>query len=118
MIKQIEVPLFGWELFFCNTRNETLAFLSIHGDTETTVANDSGLSHRIVDNDGTAWRIMAVFENDPAIIAHEAVHTAWGMLNRAGISVTFSNDESLAYLAGWLAREFTLFMGHGDTNEA
>jgi hypothetical protein len=118
MLKRFEIPLYAWEVFFCNTKSETTAFLVSHGDMETTIANDRGISVRVTDSGGEGWRIMAVFEENIAVIAHEAVHTAWGMLNRAGIPVTFANDESLAYLTGWLVREFIRFTHGGETDEA
>ncbi|QXO09637.1 hypothetical protein pEaSNUABM11_00213 [Erwinia phage pEa_SNUABM_11] len=62
---------------------------------------------------GSAY-IGVVFESieaiDAELIAHEAVHAAWRCLQWVGITVDVDNQEALAYLVGWIAKEITTFV--------
>lgn len=49
-------------------------------------------------------------------LTHECLHCAWHILNDVGVTVTWDNHESLAYLAGWLADEVHKFYMKGNVN--
>jgi len=43
-------------------------------------------------------------------LAHECVHAAWGVLELVGVKSDVGNQEPLAYLTGWIARQVNNFM--------
>jgi hypothetical protein len=53
------------------------------------VSNDAGI-------------IVWVESGDVNTVAHEATHAAWRILQYAGVPVSCANEESLAYLVGYL----------------
>lgn len=44
-------------------------------------------------------------KNLKGTVAHEAVHTAHGILERAGVVASHINDEAMAYLVTWLVNQ-------------
>jgi len=43
-------------------------------------------------------------------LAHECVHAAWRVLELVGVKSDVDNQEPLAYLTGWIARQVNNFM--------
>lgn len=67
--------------------------------------------------DGVAGRANSVYfiainkdDATPAIVAHEALHCAWMMLEAVGVECTEQNHEALAYLVGWLVDRWNRVM--------
>jgi hypothetical protein len=50
---------------------------------------------------------IAVFNGEPGTLSHEAVHAANYMLDRAGVKISFENDEAQAYLVGHIVDQCT-----------
>lgn len=44
------------------------------------------------------------------VIAHEAVHAAWAILDSAGVKVTADNHEALAYMVTWIVKTWNRAM--------
>jgi hypothetical protein len=58
-----------------------------------------------VSDDG-AFRVW-VQTDDPSTVSHEATHLSWSIMRAAGVPVCYSNEESQAYLIGYLSEEIT-----------
>lgn len=45
------------------------------------------------------------FAEDDITMVHESIHTAWHILDHAGIELTVDNHEALAYTVEWIVNE-------------
>lgn len=108
MLIEKKVPLYGWEFAMSDSREDSKAYLESHDCIDSSVMDQSieGIAIRVYDASGESWRLMGVFNHDIGTVAHEALHTAYGMCSKAGLKVSQGNDETLAYMVGWLVSEF------------
>jgi len=73
-----------------------------------------GCSDRLHDYQGFTWIpgdgykifVWLAEDADTAVVSHELVHVAVEVLRGSGVPLTYSNDESLAYLQAHLLADF------------
>tara|TARA_R110000772_G_scaffold71363_5_gene156514 strand:- start:4096 stop:4503 length:408 start_codon:yes stop_codon:yes gene_type:complete len=58
-------------------------------------------------NDMTGQSIFLLMAPNIPTLCHEAIHAAWGILDKAGVKCEVENHEQLAYLAGHIVEVFT-----------
>ena len=49
--------------------------------------------------------VVYIREPSPSLVMHEAIHSAWDVLNHVGIRVDHDNHEALTYLAEYIFTE-------------
>lgn len=54
---------------------------------------------------------LALNERKMDILAHEAIHSSWDILDNAGVKVTYKNHEMLSYLSQFIFREYCQAFG-------
>lgn len=61
------------------------------------------------DTRNNEWGVYCLLPPDaaPSTVAHEALHLLTYLMKRKGLRYDADNDESLAYLMGWLVQEIT-----------
>lgn len=102
--KQFTAQPYGWKVYFFTDESKWARFTSrasgaLLDKQEETAAEADGLTMLGVD----AQHIyLAVFNGEPGTLAHEAVHAANYMLDRAGVKMSYENDEAQAYLVGYI----------------
>ena len=117
-MKKLKLPIFGFPLYMSNDQVELQSLVkkklmdNVQSEELQNAIDDSrGITIKMTTPDGSFYRIMAVFDGDISIVAHEAVHTAYSILECADIKTDKDNDEMLAYLTGWLTKEFVKHFG-------
>lgn len=96
-IVEYSVPLYGVNLVIA-TDIEEASRLGVDIDP------NHGASVCIMTTTAGTSEVLAIFRPDhmsPQVIAHEATHAAWRILDLVGITVDSDNHEALAYLVGW-----------------
>lgn len=105
-MKTTRVPLYGFKLHLSIDMTEASAFIKAHSALEENdLADISGVSHTFLDAKGTRFWILGIFDGLINTAAHEALHTAWAILDTCHAKVSPSNHEPMAYLIGWLVDE-------------
>lgn len=103
------IPLYGVTFMCFPTRAAEAKFLGYDD------MNDNFCAHVCVNTseDGIQYVSMAFRMLDDyctETLAHESVHAAWRILELVGVISTVDNQEPLAYLTGWIARQVNNFM--------
>ena len=82
---------------------EGVAWLKRRG-CETTLDDATGYTHTPTDPTAPESPILmwVADETDMATIAHELTHVTFSILHRAGVPISFENEEAAAYLLGYL----------------
>jgi hypothetical protein len=100
--KQFTAQPYGWKVYFFTDAAKWSRFTSraagVSLDKQQETADEvDGLTMLGVD---VQHVYIAVFNREPGTLAHEAVHAANYMLERAGVKMSYENDEAQAYLVG------------------
>lgn len=106
---ELTIPLYGVTFMCFPTRAAEAKFNGYDG------MNDNYSAHVCVcsSEDGIHYVAMAFRTLDDyctETLAHESVHAAWGILELVGVITTVDNQEPLAYLTGWIAKQVNNFM--------
>lgn len=110
-VKRFRANPFGWEVYFFTDRDGFTKFTArAGGESESSLASDAkdslGYTTILVTsgkNNTNKTRVcLAVFDGLHSTLAHEAVHAANFILDRASVKTTYDNDEMLAYLVGFI----------------
>lgn len=109
-IIEVSVPLYGVQIIICSSAEAADkkfgdGFLYKNFKAQVNIVEDrrSGV-------DKVTIVFSHPFDYDTECLAHECVHAAWRVLSLAGVKVSYSNQEPLAYLTGWIARQVNNFM--------
>lgn len=109
-IARLRVPLYGVEIIVCPTKQDAekemwVGVLSDNFMAQVTTGVDdkSGIECVVI-----IFRSLDDYNTET--LAHECVHAAWRTLELVGVKSDVDNQEPLAYLAGWIAREVNNFM--------
>ena len=103
MMRKINVPIYDIDIYMSNDMNDYVKWLKtceIEPDQKDKNVSKTHAGLSDFDN-GNGIMIISETEND-GVIVHEAVHTAWHILDHAGVIICIDNHESLAYLTEWL----------------
>lgn len=100
--KKFTAQPYGWVVYFFTDTDKWARFTSRATgaaiDRQTEIGEDAdGLTMLGVE---VQHIYIGVFNGEPGTLAHEAVHSANYMLDRAGVKMSFENDEAQAYLVG------------------
>lgn len=49
--------------------------------------------------------MLYIAEPTPELVTHEAIHTAWDILDHVGVKVYYENPEALAYITEYIVAE-------------
>lgn len=110
------VPLFPGTLWMAPSVRDGFAWIekqggeAVHydgsvGGHETISVRSDGISSFCQGN-----HLIAIDpDGGPGVIAHEAVHVTWAILDDAGIQITPDNHEVQAYLVTWICDEYQKF---------
>ena len=100
--KKFTAQPYGWSVYFFTDADKWAKFTS-----RKTGASLERQQESSEDADGLTMLgvdvqhiYIAVFNGEPGCLAHEAVHAANYMLDRAGVKMSYENDEAQAYLVG------------------
>jgi len=106
---EITVPLYG-VVFMC--------FPTVEAETKFIDWENMSRNHcahvSVIDSANLPSRVVMTFrsldEYCTEALAHECVHAAWKVLELVGVKSDVDNQETLAYLTGWIARQVNNFM--------
>ena len=106
MIKQIKIPIYFGDLVLIQDipLDEIRKKHNIEG-----ISCDAIAWHE-VDKAGVTGYMMAFKKCKPSIIAHEADHIANRIMVDRNIPVSFENEETHAYLVGWVVEQCHKFL--------
>lgn len=100
--KKFMAQPYGWNVYFFTDVDKWARFTSrLPGysfDKQMEAAADADGLTMLGTNVQSVY--IAVFNGEPGVLAHEAVHAANYMLDRAGVKSNYENDEAQAYLVG------------------
>lgn len=108
-VKSLIVQPYGVEVIVANDWNELRKYLRKKfeydcEDDNITIHGLSGISF-VMECHPTGEVKFVQFAEDDQTLVHECVHTAWHVLDQAGVKVTASNHEALAYTTDWIYGE-------------
>lgn len=109
-IARLRVPLYGVEIIVCPTEQDA------EKEMWTGVLSDNSMAQVTtgVDDKSGIECVAIIFRSledyDTETLAHECVHAAWRTLELVGVKSDVDNQEPLAYLTGWIARQVNNFM--------
>lgn len=108
----VNVPLWECDVHFVTARTMAGALAAARRRWPALSADLASLSH---DDEGAVMvlpgeaGVLALLPSDakPGVVAHECLHAAVRVLDRAGVKVSARDDEPLAYTLGWLVDRAT-----------
>lgn len=109
-IARLRVPLYGVEIIVCPTKQDA------EKEMWTGVLSDNFMAQVTtgVDDKSGIECVAIIFRSledySSETLAHECVHAAWRTLELVGVKSDVDNQEPLAYLTGWIARQVNNFM--------
>lgn len=109
-VARFRVPLYGVEIIVCPTKQDA------EKEMWTGVLSDNFMAQVTtgVDDKSGVECVAIIFRSlddyCTETLAHECVHAAWRTLELVGVKSDVDNQEPLAYLTGWIAREVNDFM--------
>lgn len=115
---EVKVPLYGVTFMCFPTKEAETKFLGYED------MNDDFAAHVCINksNEGISYVSMAFRDLDSygaECLAHESVHAAWRILELVGVKASVDNQEPLAYLTGWIARQVNNFMlSHTESRDS
>lgn len=109
-IARLRVPLYGVEIIVCPTKQDAekemwVGVLSDNFMAQVTTGVDDKSGIECV-----AIIFRSLDDYNTETLAHECVHAAWRTLELVGVKCGVDNQEPLAYLTGWIARQVNNFM--------
>ena len=106
LVKTIHVPIFLCELtlILCNDWAPVIKKYEL----KKKVNNYAACTFTIPDKADCI--VIAVKHTDWGIIAHEIVHAVNYIFSYCGVCLDRVNDETQAYLTGWIAGQFETFI--------
>ncbi|WP_145586620.1 hypothetical protein [Yersinia kristensenii] len=109
-IIEISVPLYGVQIIICSSAEAADKKFG-HGFLYKNYAAQVC----VIECEKTGISKVTICFDSPKnynteVLSHECVHAAWRVLDLVGIRVSYSNQEPLAYLTGWIARQVNNFM--------
>ena len=120
-VKQIHIPIYGVRVTFIysNSYQAIVKYGEKDGLDEATLkllgAKDyEGFHIPLIDKDNIRDYYLVVKKNSDKYeeidtITHEVSHLVMDMLTTAGVKLSQKNDEPIAYLTGYLNKEFFKF---------
>ena len=100
-LKKVDVPIYGQRIYLVKDR-ETFAACCDWIGIEFVDCN--GVSVQF-ENDGHTFILMGVFDGGAKVLAHEAAHAAFQILDLVGVDALEGNNEALCYLVGYIFEE-------------
>ena len=114
MIKVVQVPMFSQNLLMATTEKDLRFYLEEYLGID--VVEDPVLSHGLLGAegisaeiglpDGSRLFVMLAPKRNVSCIVHEAVHTAYHILEWVGVTHNADNHEVLSYITQWIFEEF------------
>ena len=103
--KKIKIPIYGdkWIIIVCNDLNKVLKKYNIEGD----ITHVDGFCYS---KDGTHITAFLKKHLTHDNIAHECVHLLNDIYSFNEVKLDINNDESQAYLMGWLVKQLYKFI--------
>jgi hypothetical protein len=107
--KKIKVPLYFVTLVLVQAKDISCLNkkLDIEVSNKTT---DAYMYQRDTKNGDIEYYMVFKKKTTAQIIAHESVHTVNAIFNRVHIEPNLHNDESQAYLMGWIVKQCHKFL--------
>jgi len=117
LLSKIHVPIYDVIVYLSN--DAKLASRKIQKLTPGVDLKDdlpqydvAGFSAELQNNNSEVIAYLIVCQEDETnTVTHESLHCAMDILHSAGIEYNYHNQESLAYLAGYLSKQWWLYIG-------
>lgn len=113
MKKTVTIPIFEKKLHLLDDMDEAVDLVGRLRTKLQAYQHDSEWEPEDEDlpTYGSVWMpyneiVMCVADGKPGTVAHEAVHVATHLLSYSGVDAGLQNDEPIAYLVGWVVKQW------------
>ncbi|MEY1276760.1 hypothetical protein AB7080_12120 [Providencia rettgeri] len=110
-MNKLPIPIYGGYLEIYDTPDELQSSYPQHDFG----AWGAGFTAGIV-SDGCSTIVMQLSIIDANTITHESIHAAFDILHFSGVPINYDNNETICYLAGWVAEQLECHY-KGNSNE-
>lgn len=110
-VKRIDVPIYPAKLILTSSVRAAWEYAEKYGPIpEEYKEQEGGIT--ITPKPGIVIIGVDYEHNTPSIVAHEAVHAAWAILDQAQVHVDSENHEALTYLVTWIVEKWQKFQSY------